>query len=275
MCEKGSLEEQAKMNDEQSKQRMKLNMDSKFRSKDSQFVVGERVLLSNNTGIFSKTRSKFCPFVYTIVAIKGSMITARSEGHVITRNASFFHKFIEENVDDFDFKNTVIEKPSSSLIINSSVNSIPTNQAILCENSSTPLLDGLIDANASEDDLSLFDNSEKEKLVVVDVVQDDVLEELLDHTLSEFSAKKQIGIEEPVSLELESDEDSLIESGPLFEVDDNVSTMVAASVSFNDVNEVEMSENFSMRNRTAPIRYDGFKEDLRAKAMKFNAAKRN
>ena len=54
----------------------KEQFDIKWRSKHVEFRVGEKVLVANEIGVFGKSKSKFKPEVYTVVAEKGSMVTA-------------------------------------------------------------------------------------------------------------------------------------------------------------------------------------------------------
>jgi hypothetical protein len=96
------LELKAKAADDQAKKRMKEQFDVKWRSKHVEFRFGEKVLVANEIGVFGKNKSKFKPEVYTVVAVKGSMVTARSCNKVITRNASFFHKYVEYVNSDSD-----------------------------------------------------------------------------------------------------------------------------------------------------------------------------
>ncbi len=96
------LELKAKAADDQAKKRIKEQFDVKWRSKHVEFRFGEKVLVANEIGVFGKNKSKFKPEVYTVVAVKGSMVTARSSNKVITRNASFFHKYVEYVNSDSD-----------------------------------------------------------------------------------------------------------------------------------------------------------------------------
>ena len=67
------------------------------RVKDSKMEVGDKVLINNDN--ITKYMTYWDPSPYTIVSIKGSMITACRKDKTRTRNSSWFTKFNDTSFD--------------------------------------------------------------------------------------------------------------------------------------------------------------------------------
>lgn len=74
--------------DQRAKQRMKEHADHKNRARPSILKPGDIVLCRQN--IKGKLMTPYGSKPYTIVKIRGSMVTAARPGHEITRNSSHF-----------------------------------------------------------------------------------------------------------------------------------------------------------------------------------------
>jgi hypothetical protein len=85
------LSEKVKENDAAAKAKMKTSVDKKLRVKETEFNVGDKVLVKQDKK--NKSTPKFDPNPYTIKQVKNSMIVAENEKHQITRNSSFFRRF--------------------------------------------------------------------------------------------------------------------------------------------------------------------------------------
>ena len=89
--------------DAKKKSQAKLYADRKHYVKTSSIQVGDAVLVRNEKK--GRLEPKYDPRPYTVVAKKGTMVTASRDNprHVITRNSSFFKRLkIEENNDKVD-----------------------------------------------------------------------------------------------------------------------------------------------------------------------------
>lgn len=92
----GDLHLKASINDDKAKNKMKSYADQNAKAQVNNFKLGELVLLRNMT--WRKSDPLYEPMPYTILGLKGSMVTAGREGRVVTRNCSFFKRFVESNV---------------------------------------------------------------------------------------------------------------------------------------------------------------------------------
>ena len=88
-----SLLETARVNDAESKSRMKRYADKKYKTKSSVFHVGDKVLVLQT--IKSKATPIFDPKPYTVVKIKGTMITVERNGARKARNSSMMKLYKE------------------------------------------------------------------------------------------------------------------------------------------------------------------------------------
>eukprot|EP00794_Sanderia_malayensis_P004986 gene4986-5644_t len=87
--------------DADAKEKMKQNADGNNLAKESMISVGDLVIVKQRKQ--NKFSTKFNPNPYTVIAKKGTMITAESQNHQITRNISHFKKIGNDSIsDDFD-----------------------------------------------------------------------------------------------------------------------------------------------------------------------------
>ena len=87
-------------NDKQAKAAMKIYADTRKKSKESNINIGDVVLVKQPKR--NKFTTRFNPDKYSVIAKKGTMITAQnSKGHKITRNISFFRK-VDFTMDETD-----------------------------------------------------------------------------------------------------------------------------------------------------------------------------
>ena len=128
-----NFESLARENDKKAKNAMKVYADKKFKTKPHNFQIDEKVYVKSNPG--NKSTPRYDPEYYKITKINGNMIEAKREDKSITRNCSFFRKFVDWK--DFDERlfpipviNPVINK--TPLTINSPTRSI-TDTAISTE----------------------------------------------------------------------------------------------------------------------------------------------
>jgi hypothetical protein len=77
--------------DQKSKDQMKCYADHRRRARAKDLSIGDCVLIRQPTK--SKTMPPFDPDPFTVIAVKGSMITVERKGKRITRNASLFKQF--------------------------------------------------------------------------------------------------------------------------------------------------------------------------------------
>ena len=89
---------EAKINDEKSKEQSKHYADVKRRVQESKINVGDKVIYKQNK--LSKFSSTFDINPYTVVRIKGSRIVAKRGNRYLTRNSSFFKKVESKTVID-------------------------------------------------------------------------------------------------------------------------------------------------------------------------------
>ena len=108
-CEDDELRE----NDRINKERMKHYAEKRLRIKKSDISLGKYVLVKKQRK--SKVDPYYDPVPYIVSDIKGNMVTAKRDDHVITRNNSFFkvidEKFIDKNTEDDNDFETVINVP--------------------------------------------------------------------------------------------------------------------------------------------------------------------
>ena len=69
--------------------------DNRRNAKESPLFIGDKVLVRQKK--LNKFTTPFHPSPYTVVAIKGSMITAKSQDHTVTRNRSYFKRLDREH----------------------------------------------------------------------------------------------------------------------------------------------------------------------------------
>ena len=96
--------------DQTKKEKMKKCADAASNAKPHKHQVGDTVLVRQNR--VNKLTSPYRKDPYTIIEIKGSMITAKStNGHIITRNSSQFKSFQRRNsgLDSDDMDNDPLE----------------------------------------------------------------------------------------------------------------------------------------------------------------------
>ncbi|KAJ1085901.1 hypothetical protein NDU88_006025 [Pleurodeles waltl] len=68
----------------------------KRRAKDSPIQVGDQALIKNRRPV-GKFRLPFEPMPFTVVRIRGTMVTAVKDQEQVTRNISFFKRYRSEN----------------------------------------------------------------------------------------------------------------------------------------------------------------------------------
>ena len=93
------------------KDKMKKYADDKRNAKPSDLKIGDTVLVKQDKQ--NKLSTPFNPEPYKITARNGTMITAKKDGHTITRNSSFFKQVkggLTEDVTDEILDNTVRDK---------------------------------------------------------------------------------------------------------------------------------------------------------------------
>jgi transposase InsO family protein len=83
-----ALHAMAKANDQKAKEHMKNAFDHKMRACEPQIQVGARVLLKSEQ--HKKSDPKWDPNPYTVEEVRGTMVTAKRGGSLVTRNVSFF-----------------------------------------------------------------------------------------------------------------------------------------------------------------------------------------
>ena len=88
--------------DEKVKRKMKEYHDKRTKAKERTFNIGDTVLVKQQKK--NKLSTRFNPNIYTVKHVKGTMITATSGTHSITRNVSFFKHFnAKEHKNTTDF----------------------------------------------------------------------------------------------------------------------------------------------------------------------------
>ena len=99
--------------DAKRKEKMKEYADKCNQAKNTDLNVGDKVLIKQPKQ--NKMSTPFKPEPFEITDKKGSMITAQSEEHTVTRNASFFKK-LPSNVPVHPAPNDEEEQPHPSLM---------------------------------------------------------------------------------------------------------------------------------------------------------------
>ena len=87
--------------DEKVKRKMKEYHDKRTKAKERTFNIGDTVLVKQQKK--NKLSTRFNPNIYTVKHVKGTMITATSGTHSITRNVSFFKHFNAKEHKNTDF----------------------------------------------------------------------------------------------------------------------------------------------------------------------------
>ena len=116
---RAELHRMAVRNDSQAKARMKKEYDARMRTKESPLRVGSRVLIKIKK--HNKATSAWnVKQPYIVTDIKGSMVTAKREGHTTTRNSSCFKlfRFYEEEKEVPVAEKESLASPSSNPILN-------------------------------------------------------------------------------------------------------------------------------------------------------------
>ena len=97
----------ARSNDDRSKAQTKSYEDNKHHTRDRKILVGDKVLLQNESP--TKSTTKYKPIPYQVTDGKGPMITAENSKHRVTRNSSYMKKVTptlkplrEDNVEQND-----------------------------------------------------------------------------------------------------------------------------------------------------------------------------
>jgi len=93
--------EEISQRDSEQKAKMKAYADDKSYVKPSSLQIGSRVLVKNSPSKGKKS-AMFNPKPYTVIKIKGSMITAERHGHRITRNSSYFKEIQDQTNQNRD-----------------------------------------------------------------------------------------------------------------------------------------------------------------------------
>ena len=87
-------DQQLRQRDRDRKQKCKEAADQRLHTKTSTLRIGDRVLVRQPR--YNKLTSFYDPKPYQITRMKGSMVTATRDNHVITRNSSFFKKLLPD-----------------------------------------------------------------------------------------------------------------------------------------------------------------------------------
>ena len=116
----GDIERFAREKVFEAKEAMKKHTDTKFKSKNHDFVIGDRVYVKSAPS--NKSTPRFDPENYVIININGSMIEAERNDKKIVRNCSFFRKCYKERVNKDDLEPIPVIEVSS----NTNILSIPT-----------------------------------------------------------------------------------------------------------------------------------------------------
>lgn len=122
-CSENDMLKIAQKNDESYKHKMVAYADINNRAKVSTFKIGDTVMLKWMRS--NKHQPLFDPHPYIITEVKGSMLTAKRENHVITRNSRFF-KLITKGCYEHAMS-LIAQKPAEKL--KKSVTFIFTNEA--------------------------------------------------------------------------------------------------------------------------------------------------
>ena len=104
--------QEARDNQEANKRKNRYYANQRRHAKQSNFQVGDTVLVKRPKA--NKLSTNFDPSPYEITEIKGSRITAERDGHKIVRNASFFKKITKQSSSDSDDDDYVLPKETIS-----------------------------------------------------------------------------------------------------------------------------------------------------------------
>jgi transposase InsO family protein len=112
---KSEKDEEIRSRDEKNKSTMRSYSDKRNRAKPNNITLGDTVLLRQLK--LNKLSTPFDPEPFRVVAVKNSMITARSKLRTVTRNSSFFKKIPHrpihlETSDDKDNLPKTTTRPS-------------------------------------------------------------------------------------------------------------------------------------------------------------------
>ena len=114
------IEAKARHNDMKAKQTMKHNMDKKLRVKPHDLTKGDNVYIRLQAR--NKATPIFDPNPYVVIEVKGSMITAKRNSEIKTRNCSHFRKVESSGSTKFDSRLEPIPiLQSNSSLIESSI----------------------------------------------------------------------------------------------------------------------------------------------------------
>ena len=81
------------------KERLKEAADRRRRVAEHQFAIGDRVWLCKEGKLLKKTEPFYWPDPFVVVAVHGSLVTARNREKEVTRNSSFFRKVVGDQID--------------------------------------------------------------------------------------------------------------------------------------------------------------------------------
>ena len=87
LCQPAPNDDLVRNRDKAQKHKIKQYADKKRGSRPKEIKVGDQVLVKNS-GKFHRTPYRSAP--YEVTAVKGTMVTARCNDHLITRNVSCF-----------------------------------------------------------------------------------------------------------------------------------------------------------------------------------------
>ena len=112
---KSEKDEEIRSRDEKNKSTMRSYSDKRNHAKPNNITLGDTVLLPQLK--LNKLSTPFDPEPFCVVAVKNSMITARSKLRTVTRNSSFFKKISHrpihlETSDDKDNLPKTTTQPS-------------------------------------------------------------------------------------------------------------------------------------------------------------------
>ena len=249
----GDIERFAREKDFKAKEAMKKQMDKKLKSKDHDFVIGDRVYVKSAPS--NKSTPRFDPEHYSIINIKGSMIEAERNDKKIVRNCSFFRKFYKERVIKDNLEPIpIIEMSSSSNILSvPTAKRSPNNSVVINSHQDSQY----INFNQSADNST---SSKLDSLNMNDKFQD-------DHEIKLSEGENQ-GVDDSIRSKKLNNDDDLLSVGELSDVDisvDNEEEVSEGEIINKDLNEKVLRQK---RIRKPPNRYSDLEENERAKLLK-------
>ena len=91
------LHSKAKENVEKKQRKAKTYVDKKRRAREPQISVGDKVLVRQQYR--NKLTSLFDPKPLVVIKVNGTMLTASREDYLVTRNVSYFKKYLRSEND--------------------------------------------------------------------------------------------------------------------------------------------------------------------------------